>query len=158
MMKRICFILFFASILTSCLESDRALTVTTQEEAIDKYITNKLGDYEVVRNGGSNRVILSPGEGLTISGAGDSISFYYEGYVFNSGKGIQFSSGNDFVLIGKTDMISGLENGLTGMKNGEESYIIFSAKYGFYKEQVGMVPPMSPLIYYVKIDNIKENN
>lgn len=157
-MKRICFILFFASILTSCLENDRALTVTTQEEAIDKYITNKLGDYEVVRNGGANRVILSSGEGLTVSGVGDSVIFNYEGYVFNSGKGIQFSSGNASVLIGKTDMISGLENGLIGMKNGEESYIIFSAKYGFYKEQVGMVPPMSSLIYYVKIDNIKENN
>lgn len=141
--------------LTAC-EGESALAVLNQEDAIEKFITNKYADYEVVRNGGSNRVVLTPGIAVDSAAVGDSVTVLVDGYVFNNGPSLQFLSDSTTLMIGGHDVLEGLSNGLKGVLPGEESYIIFSAKYGYYNAAVGIVPPMSPLMFHTLVTDIKK--
>ncbi|MBQ7639593.1 MAG: FKBP-type peptidyl-prolyl cis-trans isomerase [Bacteroidales bacterium] len=153
-MKRFRHILLalFALALVSC-ESEKALELVNQEAAIDKYITAKYADNTIVRNDGANRVVLTPGSGAELS-AGDTVDMQLDGYVFSNGPGTQFLSENVRSVVGKGKLLKGLDSGLIGVQAGEASVILFSAKYGYYDETVGVVPPMSPLLFTVTVNQI----
>lgn len=157
MLKKIIFI-FSAVILTASCSGDIKLDLAKQEEEIDAYITGSLGTYDVTRNNGSNRVVISPGSGTNAASKGDSVRFHYVGYIFSKGPGTEFVTDSTSVALGKGDIITGLDNGLLGVLPGEECVIIFSAKYGYYDKNVGLVPSMSPLLFHILIDIVKKNN
>ena len=136
----------------SC-ESEKALELVNQEAAIDKYITAKYADNEIVRNDGANRVVLTAGTGALLA-AGDTIDMQLAGYVFSNGPGTQFLSENIRSVVGKGKLLKGLDNGLIGVQAGETCVILFSAKYGYYDETVGVVPSMSPLLFTVTVNDI----
>lgn len=159
----------------SCAKEDKNIQIANQESMIDKYIQN-LGDkYQVVRNSGSNRVIVTPGTGTETLEKGDSLYYYYSGYIFvSSGKGTIFVTnraedaakfnieplpglGPAKIKFGEESMVSGLSNGLVGVKAGENCNIIFSAQYGYYDSVVGVVPSLSPLFYDIIIERIIKN-
>ena len=144
-----------ALLLASC-QSENALAVVNQEAAIDKYITSKYADYEVVRNGGANRVIVIEGDASRVAAPGDSISMSIEGNIFTTSPSTRFLSGERTVELGPKDLLKGLEKGLEGVTEGEECYIFFSAKYGYYDESIGVVPPMSALMFHVNVLEIKK--
>ena len=145
--------------MASC-ESENALSVINQEASIESFIESRCADYEVVRNAGSNRVVLVPGNPDYTVEAGDSVSVMIEGFVFNNGPSTQFVSDSTCIKVGGRDVVeglgNGLGNGLIGAGLGEESYIIFSAKYGYYKSSVGVVPPMSALMFHTLVTEIKK--
>lgn len=153
-MKTLRIILFAALALTlaSC-ESEKALELVNQEAAIDKYITARYADNTIVRNEGANRVVLTAGAGAELA-AGDTVDMQLDGYVFNNGPGTQFLSENVRSVVGKGKLLKGLDSGLIGVQAGEQSLILFSAKYGYYDESVGVVPAMSPLIFTVVVNEI----
>lgn len=153
-MKTFRLILFaaLALILASC-ESENALELVNQEAAIDGYITSHYADNTIVRNEGSNRVILTAGSGSQIA-AGDTVDMQLDGYVFSNGPGTQFLSENVRSVVGKGKLLTGLDSGLIGVQSGEQCVILFSAKYGYYDESVGVVPAMSPLIFTVVVNEI----
>ena len=136
----------------SC-ESEKALELVNQEGAIDKYITSKYADNTIVRNDGANRVILTAGSGAELA-AGDTIDMQLDGFVFSSGPGTQFLSENVRSVVGKGKLLKGLDSGLIGVQAGETCVILFSAKYGYYDETVGVVPAMSPLLFTVTVNDI----
>ena len=142
----------FALVLASC-ESEKALELVNQEAAIDKYITAKYADNTIVRNDGANRVVITAGSGAELA-AGDTVQMQLNGYVFSNGPGTQFLSENVRSVVGKGKLLKGLDSGLIGAQVGEESVILFSAKYGYYDESVGVVPPMSPLLFTVTVQQI----
>lgn len=144
------------SALTLSCESDNAMAVLNQEEKIDKYISANFADYDVVRNGGSNRVILVYGSAVDTVAPGDSVTVMIDGYVFITSPSTQFVSDSTTVVAGGGDLVDGLGNGLVGAGLGEESYILFSAKYGYYKESVGAVPAMSALMFHTLVTQIKK--
>jgi len=144
----------FAVLLCSC-QNQKVNTVTSQEASIDSYITKSHEGKEVYRNNGSNRVVLVYGEGDSIV-VGDKAKLQLKGYIFSSGPGTQFCDTTVTRTIGSGELISGLDNGLVGAKEGENSYIIFSAKYGFYDKSVGIVPSLSPLLYDVTVISIEK--
>lgn len=154
--------------LLSCTKQDRENTIISQEAAIDSYISS-LDPIEVVRNNGSNRVVVSAGKSGTEAAKDDSLYIRYAGYIFSRGKGALFvtndadvASRNSFpqqespykMKLGSTDMVSGLANGLEGVKEGEHCYIIFSAKYGFNNTVVYNIPKLSPLFFEVWVDKV----
>ncbi len=139
----------------SC-ESENALAVIAQEDEISKYIENNYPDAEICRNGGSNRIVLVPGSATDTVAPGDSVSLLVEGYIFKNAPSTQFLSDSTVLHIGGNDIVDGLGNGLVGAGLGEESYIIFSAKYGYYKASVGLVPPMSSLMFHTLVTDIKK--
>lgn len=166
--------LIFFSILfisVSCAKEDRNNTIIDQEKSIDTYISG-LSDVTVIRKGGSNRLIVLAGAGDDSLAFGDSVYFYYSAYTFSSGKGTLFATNDTIVAkangfsasgepyaakLGVTDMVSGLKNGMLGMKKNENSNIVFSAKYGFNNSVVYNVPKLTPLFYDITVTKIIKN-
>lgn len=134
-------------------------------EKIDTSWTDTLN---VVRNGGANRLVVKEGEGEELQRNG-FVSYYYAGYKFTG----NFSASNLFVTnhqetaekagwnltdadyqiyeinLGDAKLIPGLKDGLLGVRAGEECEILFSGKYGFGKEQFGIIPANSALLYKI---------
>lgn len=160
---------------SACTRQDEEATMIAQEEQIDQFISRQT-DKQVFRRNGSNRIVLEPGEASADSlEFGDSLRFFYAGYIFSNGPGSLFATnhaetaaGNGFSLTDASyepvsvrfrsgELIPGLENGLFGVRSGEHAYIVFSAKYGFGKETVYNIPKLSPLIYEVWIQQVKKS-
>jgi FKBP-type peptidyl-prolyl cis-trans isomerase len=142
--------------MTSC-EGDKLLVLTNQEEQIDSYISKQFPNNEVLRLDGANRVIITPGSGPQAA-IGDSIKFIYEAYLFSGSPVGIFWGDSANVVLGSRDLVEGLNRGMEGMHLGEQSIILFSAKYGFYDRNTGIVPSMSALMYNVLLTGIKKNN
>lgn len=153
---------------SNCTKQDRENNIINQESSIDKYL-NDISSHEIIRNGGSNRAVIDLGKEGTAAAAGDSLYIRYAGYIFSNGKGDLFVTNDPEVAksknfpmqesplgikLGKTNLVKGLELGLSGVKEGEHCYIVFSAKYGFDNTTVGIVPKLSPLFYEVWVDKV----
>ncbi len=169
-MKRI-LLLCLCAVLFSCTKEDRELLLVSQEDSIDKYI-NSLRGVRIARNGGSNRLVYTEGQGRDSLALGDSVKFFYAGYVFSNGKGALFATNDTIVaknngfelnggmeekMLSSKEMLSGLANGLVGARAGEKCDIVFSAKYGYDNDVVYNVPKMSPLIFEVWVEGIVKN-
>lgn len=161
----------------SCSKEAKDKTINTQEESISKYISSNFSDYRLVTREGSNRIIIDSGFGTDALEFGDSLTFYYAGYVFNNGPSQIFATNdqsvaekNNFdittqkdtysaysVLFESGSFVSGLVNGLYGVTEGEHCIILFSARYGFGDKAVANVPGLSALIYEVWVEGIKKN-
>ncbi|MBO6068837.1 MAG: FKBP-type peptidyl-prolyl cis-trans isomerase [Bacteroidales bacterium] len=143
-----------AAIVSACTLDDKLAVCITQEEAIEKFIENKYADSTVVvTESGISRILMVPGSG-TAAQPGDSVIISYLGYIFNNGPGVQFTEGDTRAKLGGGVLVKGLDEGIVGMTRGEEAYIAFSARNGFFNESVGAIPHMTPLIYYVKLEDI----
>lgn len=147
------FILCLAAI-AACTMDDKLNTCVKQEESIESYINKKFADSTVVvTEHGISRIVMVHGGGAAAQ-KGDSVMFSYKGYFFSNGPGTQFAEGRIKERLGDRHMIDGLDEGMVGMMRGEEAYIAFSARYGFFDKSTGAVNPMTPLIYYVTLENI----
>ncbi len=170
-MRKIILGIFAALAVLSCTKEDRENTIVNQEESIDKYISS-LTDVRIVRNGGSNRIVYTEGNSKDSLAVGDSIKFYYAGYVFNGSKGQLFATNNPQVaqatgfpaqgdihkcILSNSNMVQGLAQGLVGAKAGEKCDVVFSAKYGFNNTVVYNVPKLTPLIFEVWVEEIVKN-
>lgn len=142
-------------VLVSC-ETENALKVISQEEDIDRYISSTFAENEVVRNNGSNRVIIQDGMPQIKVAGGDSVTVMIEGYIFDKRPSNIFYSDSVTVKVSRSNLVEGLYNGLVGASLYEESLIIFSAEYGFYNNQIGIIPTMSALAYNVLVTDIKK--
>jgi FKBP-type peptidyl-prolyl cis-trans isomerase len=174
-MKKIIFtILAVAVVVVSCEKQDNENTYVSQEQSIDKYITGLVStyNYKVVRLNGSNRVVISSGASADSLEAGDSLYFHYSGYLFSGGKGSLFATNdttvakaNSFVtdgaarkiVLGNDGFISGLHNGLHGVRTGENCYIIFSGKYVYGNSVMFNLSRLSPLLFDITVDKIVKN-
>ena len=163
--------IFAALAVLSCTKEDRENTIISQEESIDKYISS-LQNVRIARNGGSNRIVYTEGTSEEVLAAGDSIKFYYAGYIFTGNKGSLFATNNPEVaeaagfpvqggifkcILDNSSLIPGLAQGLEGARAGERCDIVFSAKYGFNNTVVYNVPKLSPLIFEVWVEDIVKN-
>lgn len=161
-------------VIVSCSKQDDENTYISQESSIDSYITSLVStyNYKVVRKSGSNRVIISSGSSADSLETGDSLYFHYSGYAFSSGKGSLFvtndttiAKANSFVtdgvarkvVYGNDGLISGLHNGLHGVRTGQECYIVFSAKYGYGNKVMFNLGKLTPLLFDVTVDKIVKN-
>jgi len=144
----------FGLLLSSC-QSQKMTTLTSQEAAIDSYIQKSHSGKDVYRVNGTNRVVLVLGEGNSVE-AGDTVKVALKGMIFTSAPGSQFCQDTVTCKIGSGYLIAGLDNGLIGAVEGENSYIIFNAQYGFYDKGVGVVPAMSALCYDTTVLEVKK--
>ena len=168
---------FVCFLTTSCVKQQLETVYNKQEDQIDQYIsramlsTDESGNPDtlrVVRNEGSNRLVLKEGTGEELAADG-YVSFYYASYIFSG----SVSSSNMFttnrlesaievgwsaeeseytlyeISLQDADLIPGLKYGLEGVKAGEECEIIFSAKYGYGNKPLGMIPAKTALLYKI---------
>ncbi len=174
-MRKSAFIILTLLLLFSCKKQDMEITIIEQEKSIDDYIKNTYANNPTITKEGINRVIIETPDGIDSLQYGDSLYFYYSGFIFSNGPGQMFTtnyqpsaeankfllSDQDFqvkkILYTNNSLIKGLSIGLNGVKKGEHSIILFSAKYGYFNSRVYNIPKLSPLIYEVWIDNIIKN-
>ncbi len=171
-MRKIVIVFGLILLAISCNKQDIENTYNNQEEAIDTYINNLSGIYRVVRNSGANRVVTKESTQNDTLAVGDSLYFYYNGYIFSNGKGELFATNHGeiirenniatdssaiAIIYGKDPLLKGLERGLLGVKNGEQCDIIFSAKYGYGNKFMFNVPKLTPLFFEIEIEKIVKN-
>lgn len=176
-LKRYILAAIAATVIFACNE-DKELTIADQEASIDTYISNNYSGYPVIHRNGSNRVsldttIVERKDSLVF---GDSLYFYYAGYIFTTSPSSIFCTNNrdvaeqsgfatsdadysvEKVLFTEDCMSNGLVNGLYGVKTGEHCLILFSAKYGFYDRYVYNIPKLSALAYEIWVEKVIKNN
>ena len=170
---------FAAMAFLSCSKSLET-TFNTQESNIDKLITSMTKNYPdmvTTVNNNSYRITIVPGSGPQLLENG-SVSFHYAGYIF-SGSSLPnesslFATNKKSIMdtgkwnlsetdttaltvnIAKDEIVTGLKNGLCGIQEGEECYIVFSGKYGFGRKPYGTIPANSALLYHIwagKVNN-----
>lgn len=170
-------ILAAAVLISSCSKEDKENTVADQEASIDSYITQNFQDYRVFRRNGSNRIVIDSTV-LALPDSleyGDSLHFYYAGYIFTTSPSQLFCTNSEYVaqesgytvtdpdysirktLFTSDCMVSGLVNGLYGVREGEHCVLIFSAKYGFYDDYVYNIPKLSALAYEIWVERVIKN-
>jgi FKBP-type peptidyl-prolyl cis-trans isomerase len=139
-----------------------------QDKDIEKYITalreNKdnpvdtiyyhNGVYRIVMTADSSEVTTDVGEPAA---AGDSVIFEYGAYLFSSGKGAMYDSGEEHGTLGSGSYLTGLEAGLTGMVAGERAQVVFAGDKGYGNKAVGVVPPNSSLLFEIKMIRVVKN-
>jgi len=170
------FLLFsFVNLCSSCAKQDREILVAQQIKDIESFAQSAANaSRRLVINSGSTRLVISEGAGDTLA-VGDSVTFDYAGYIFQSGLGTLFDTNVESIsevlgvniynrgfdcgdcVLGRGKLIKGLDLGLIGAKKGEQAYIVFPADLGFGNSDIGLVPKMSALIYEVWIKEIKKN-
>lgn len=180
-MKKASLIICLLLTLLSCTRQQLENAYSTQEDNIDKYATSLMSKDPTsyaVYNSGSVRVVVNDNIG---KGVGDSlatngvVSFRYAGYVFKNsisasalfatnkqdeaekaGWSITDESAYDIltVKLGEDDLLDGLRHGLVGVKAGQESYILFSGKYGYGNMSSGTIPAKSALAYHIWVESI----
>lgn len=174
--RGILFLIFVLSVAHSC-ANEIELALISQEERIDSYLATTFKDSTIIRNGGSNVVILESDESKPLLEYGDSLIFYYAGYIFDSRPSSLFDTNLEAVatqsrfqrseadysakrvLFEKGYLLEGLEKGLIGRREGDHLIIVFSAKYGYGNTKHYNIPKLSALAYEVWIESIiKEYN
>jgi len=159
----------------SCSDKTAQETLNTEIKNIDAYVTTFVEDgNSVIINAGASRIIQKEGSGEIVE-KGDSVYFNYAGYIFSSGLGTIFDTNMDSLssklgldvynrgfnygkaVVGKGDLVDGLERGLLGAKEREYSYIVFPSSLGYGDTKKGVVPSMSSLIFEIWILNVVKN-
>lgn len=174
--------LLLASVLlpVSCNKESRELMYANQEEKIEKFVTSQMSanpDARVVYNGGATRLVIAEGTGVELTARGKA-SVYFAGYNFSSGSvstsslfatnNKDFAASVGWTLTGEDtisgpleldmtdkDLLDGLRDGLAGVREGEECYILFSGKYAFGKSKIGTIPANSPLAFRIWVQQIE---
>ena len=165
-------------ILSGCGSSSLETSFVSQSENIDKYVAKQLEshpEYQTVYNEGVVRLIVSEGEGEGLE-SGGTVTFYYAGYNFNNSSisaSTMFATNDPdiaasakwnlsdstlfqpmTITLGKDPLVKGLELGMEGVKAGEDSYILFSGRYGFGKHALGTIPANAALCYHVRVEEV----
>jgi len=155
----------------SCAKQQQENYYANQETQIEKFVTAAKG-VRTVHNGGATRVIMTEGTTADSLAADGVVSFYYAGYLLS---GTSVSSSNLFdtnnpdlswpvsdstafdictIKLDEEPLLPGLKAGLTGVKGGEESYILFTGKYGYGNHSSGTIPANASLVYHIWVESI----
>jgi hypothetical protein len=160
-------LLFFATL--SCKKDD---TEEKQRETIERYITNTL-HAEVDERDGVYYVpllidsALSESERIQVV-AGDVVHIEYEAMVM--GYSI-FATSDDAIAtenkipshsmgaitVGSGQVIAGLDRGLQRLSLHDHALLLFPYTLGYGEQQIGLVPPFSPIMFYVIIIDIQKS-
>lgn len=170
------------AILLSCSKENEKTLFASQETKIEQLISSLIssdtdGSAYTVSCNGSQRVVLSDGEGPELTSSG-TVTFQYAGYYLSSASlsssnlfdtniselasslGWDVSNTEKYELavekMSDKNLVKGLYNGLLGVKAGEDCYVLFSGKYGFGKQTLGIIPSNSALAYHLLIIDVSE--
>lgn len=181
-MKRSTLILVAAliGVAAACTKQSLQNTYDKQTTYIENFIAARMKadtNATLVRNGGAYRVNLHdtlPQQRDSLR-RGQKVSLYYGCFTLTSAS---LSSSNlvstnlkelaeqakwtlsdttrfklDTLLLDNS-LVTGLADGLVGVQPRDEGYILFTGKYGYGKQERGMIPALSALAYYFWIEEI----
>jgi len=99
---------------------------------------------------------LSPGKGIQAQ-TGKKVKVHYNGFFLDGNKfDSSYERGKPIsFVIGKNEVIPGLEEGVLNMKVGGKSKLIIPSKIGYAAEQRGSIKPFTSLIFEVELVEVK---
>lgn len=155
--------------LTSCGESDEFLV--EQGEKMVKYIESQQLEYTI--EGGTYKVCLVEGDQSRQAQRGDSLTFNYAGFLFDSSPKGLFTTSWDYLVdteeglnteywsfepkrikLGDGTIIKGIENALVNCCAGDSLQLFITSDLGYGDEEVGAVSKNSALMFLVKVEQI----
>ena len=176
-MKRLLFIVSLALML-SCTKQALQNTYDQQESKIEAFVKSIQSSNQsayVVYNGGSTRIaVATDGSTKDSLDVGGTVTFYYAGYTLSgssvsasnlfatnkediaSAAGWSLTDGDfsaETVKQNDKNLLEGLRNGLLGVKNNGEYFILFSGKYGYGEQVHGTIPAKSALVYHIWVES-----
>lgn len=179
MKLRIYILLAAAALALSCTKESRELIYANQEAKIESFVEKQTASdpgIRVVRNGGATRVVMVEGEGPELTPRGKA-SVNFAGYNFTTGsvgsstlfatnsRDVASASGwnlSDDSIFGTLELdltdkgiLQGLRDGLEGVREGEECYILFNGKYAFGKNKIGTIPANAPLAFRIWVLSVE---
>ena len=179
MKMRILIILAAAAMLLSCTKESRDLLYANQESKIESFVEKQMNadpSIRVVHNGGATRVVMVEGEGPELTPRGRA-GVNFAGYDFSSGNvgstGLFATNNRDVASaagwtlsdesvfevleLDLTDrgLLQGLRDGMEGVREGEECYILFNGKYAFGKNKIGTIPANAPLAFRIWVLSVE---
>ena len=96
--------------------------------------------------------ILREGRGTEVAAAGDSLQVNYTGWTRN---GRRFDSsearGPLDVVLGEGTVIPGFEEGLEGMRLGEERLLVVPHELAYGSRRIGDIPPYAILVFRIEL-------
>jgi FKBP-type peptidyl-prolyl cis-trans isomerase len=150
--------------------------IEKQEERIEAYIKAKMNKNPALQLSHRDGVyyLYTPGNTAISVETGDSVYFYYAGTLVADT--MRYFDTNDIelakalkltvesrqfepvkVIAGNNNLLPGLSAGLTMTHLGDNGEIIFNSDLGYGKASIGVVPPLSPLIFKIFVFGIKKN-
>jgi FKBP-type peptidyl-prolyl cis-trans isomerase len=178
MRLRIYILLAAAALLLSC-SKDRDLLYSNQETSIESFVHKQLeadSTIRVVHKGGATRVVMVEGEGPELTPRGKA-TVNFAGYDFSKGsigtstlfatnsRDMASSSGwslsdesvFEALELDMTDrgLLQGLRDGMEGVREGEECYILFNGKYAFGKSKIGTIPANAALAFRIWVLSVE---
>lgn len=184
MMKRIS-ILLLAAVLAAAACAKQALQTTYEKQAgyIESFLAAQMKNDPSARltmNGGACRLILHDTLDPTRDSLqrGQKVRLNYGCYLLTSSS---LSTGNlvatniealagmagwgltdksvftPLTLTLDDNLVEGLADGLWGVQDGDEGYILFTAQYGYGNKDNGTIPALSALAYFIQIEKINVN-
>jgi FKBP-type peptidyl-prolyl cis-trans isomerase len=151
--------------------------IEKQEEKIETYIKAKMSRNPALKFSQNNSVyyLYEPGDTTISVSAGDSIYFYYAGTLVSDTS--KYFDTNEQeranalkldmppekfepvkVIAANNNLLPGLSAGLNMTHLNDRGEIIFNSDMGFGEKGNGIVPPLSPLIFKVRVIEIKKNS
>lgn len=102
--------------------------------------------------------ILKVGSGFQQTKTGDKIAVHYTGTLLNGAKfDSSLDRGEPFVFtLGAGQVIKGWDQGLVGMKVGEQRKLTIPPEFGYGSQSVGPIPPNSTLVFDVELIEISQ--
>jgi len=136
-----------------------------EEKIIEALINSKKWTY--TKSEGVYHVVVQPSYGYEVN-YGDTVTFWYKGYTIQSpvlvfdtnikSEAVLAKLDTNTrtlepvrVIAGKTKLIEGLKRGLLLCRQGQKSTIFFTSDIGFGDNQVGPLPPWTPLAYDIEV-------
>ncbi len=164
------FLLFLLTIvimpLKSCKKALEDEQAENERSLIESFISKNNWSY--TKNDGVYHIIRKPSFGYQVA-LGDTVSFTFTGYTLS---GIIFET-NDIkiarlekldttvrsfspikLIVGNSNLIDGITNGLLAIRGGEEATIIFPSTLGYGKNVMGPVESNSPLAFDIELISV----
>lgn len=175
---KIYILLAAATVILSC-SKDKDLLYANQETKIEAFVEKQVSAdpaVRVVHNGSATRVVMVEGEGPELTARGKA-SVNFAGYNFTGGSignsslfatnsrdvasasnwNLSDDSVFEVLKLDLTDkgLLQGLRDGMEGVREGEECYILFNGKYAFGKNKIGTIPANAPLAFRIWVLSVE---
>ncbi|MDE0083029.1 MAG: FKBP-type peptidyl-prolyl cis-trans isomerase [Gammaproteobacteria bacterium] len=100
---------------------------------------------------------LTEGRGAEVAAAGDSLLVHYTGWTRN---GARFDRSPDdrplMVVLGEGTVIPGFEEGLEGMRLGEERLLVIPHELAYGSRRIGDIPPYAILVFRIELVGLEK--
>ncbi|MBO7396472.1 MAG: FKBP-type peptidyl-prolyl cis-trans isomerase [Bacteroidales bacterium] len=178
-MKRIIVILLCIAAAASCAKEALRATYDRQQTTIESFVAAQMKADDtatLTKTGGAYRLTLNDTRNLPDSLLwGGTVKLYYACYVLSSatisnsnlvatnkadvaeGAGWSLSDASQFQIATlklEKGLVEGLLQGLYGVQEGDEGYVLFTGELGYGNSALGTIPARSALVYHIWVESI----